>query len=579
MQVGPQDGEVHESTVVSTASTPSRVVAGLLAAAVVVGAIGLVVWRNSVGDKVATVASQDDAPATDGSDTSAVNELATSESGEGAATATTVIEAGEGAAGDLPLTTLPIEWHELATPEPGQWIELLVTDGDHLFLAADGGVFHTTDLESWEVVGPDGGQDGWISGLDVEENVIAVSRTRWDERLGMWDPCDEAIETSVIDISFDAGATWTTIEPPREKSPEGRFHSYVGPSAVATDGRVVIFSQPASPSEVNFQCVLSDHGVDGGSYAHWSQDNTGITLGSGDTRKRIEFEDLDLSDAERDAIDPMNQGFPEAGSLWRVEPDGSVEKLDQGANELAFAHGAFVAAEWNGGGAARSVDAGDTWMQIGGQIMGVREAGDVLLGWGPRGAAVSRDGGLTWPGTGLDSAFDSNSIAASGDVMVAVGYDSSGIGFDMDVEWTIEHDTKTTTVSQFGNEQAVYITDADGEVLLDELVSSAMGDPWFLDFSDPAFATFVDEDGEKVVTIPIVLFNEAATAAFAGADRGMSREPEKLLALRIGTGPWQYQPTADFGVSGWIDTVALFRGSIVVPVETPTGMRLLVGRV
>ncbi len=59
----------------------------------------------------------------------------------------------------------------------------------------------------------------------------------------------------------------------------------------------------------------------------------------------------------------------------------------------------------------------------------------------------------------------------------------------------------------------------------------------------------------------------------------MSREPEKLLAVRIGAGPWQYQPTADLGVSGWIDTVALFRGSIVMPVETPTGMRLLVGRV
>ncbi len=578
MQVGPRDGEVHESSVVSTASTPSRVVAGLLAAVVVVGAIGLAVWRNSVGDEVATVASQDDAPATDGSDTSAANETATSETGDGAATATTVVEVGEDVATDLPLTTLPIEWHELATPEPGQWIEGLVTDGDHLFLVADSRVFHTTDLESWEVVGPAAGHDGWISGLDVEENIIAVSRTRWEQPLGMGDQCDEATETSVIDISFDAGATWTTIEPPREKLPEGRFHSYVGPSAVATDGRVVIFSQPASSSEVNFECVLSDHGIDPSRFMGWSQDNTGITLGSGDTGKRIEFDELDLSDAERDAIAQMNQGFVETGSLWRVEPDGSVEKLDQGANELAFAHGAFVATDWSGNVAARSVDGGDTWMQIAGQIMGVRDAGDALMGWGPMGAAVSRDGGLTWPGTGLDWAFGSDSIAVSGDVAVAVGYDSSGLS-GMDVEWTIEHDTKTTTMSLRGSEQAVHITDADGEVLLDELVSSATSEPWFFDFSDPAFATFVDEDGEKVVAIPIDLFNEAANAAFADADPGMVEEPEKLLAVRIGTGPWQYQPTADFGASGWIDTVALFRGSIVMPVETPTGMRLLVGRV
>lgn len=552
----------------------------------VLAAVGILVWQRSQGTDVATSPTTsfelDTPPPT------TEDPLAPTAGDNGEPHDIPGLEIGE----------LPIEWTSVEPPDDLWWIQASANNGAEYLVAGQSSIYRTTDFFEWdrvdyEIVAKNESPEVQrhiaelpIQDIDARGSVIAMAGIGSFATDPDVDRCDGESESVVafVVISRDGGSTWTTTVLPPFEGPKGRLKPAWQQLSVATDGELVLVAVPGVDWYLATECLLDEVDIERGNWIETGPDRLIVRNPEGAAVEEILFDDIDLTQAERDAAPGHILSQP--NPTLRFDPTGEISPLGISASTVVFAGEAFVATDFSRPADSwRSADGGDTWQVLDGRFVNPESGHGVLVSVAGASTELSLDGGSSWSGFGLSSQLWTEHAVAVDDTIVLAAVDTTGTLLDLDVEWSVLHNDHGVLFRLSENDVNVVITDPGGQVVLDESINvfgPGANDPGFFE-DDGETTRFFDQDGSEVLAVPSALIAEAANQAMADANQNdllQDRPPSAYLVVGGVGGGWLAQPIeeiTEYDPDSALPRLAAIGDRIMLAIETNTGLKLLVG--
>ncbi|MFT7647664.1 MAG: hypothetical protein ACI8Y4_002414 [Candidatus Poriferisodalaceae bacterium] len=383
-----------------------------------------------------------------------------------------------------------------------------------------------------------------------------------------WDPCQQVgnSETTTVYVSRDGGGSWvaTPLVAPATTSSRIMVHRQV---EVQTDGQSVVGTM-SEFSDINIECAVQQAGIDVPMSMGYSvgSDQGGVRIDTEDGSEFVSWADLGLTDEEVAAVE--GSMGPEGMTIVGFEADGSMSTLQdfEGWGTLVALDNAYVVAVSEGEGPSmsglRSSDGGVTWVPIELPAQGNLAAagGDALVlgGW-ENDSYLSTDAGISWSQIPGHPGVGAQQFASADGKLLLTGhvFTEDMMGPLEPVSIVLEKDGYTINLTDGRSGMSAIVTDADGNLIAeygDEV--EATGLPEGIEFGDDGTFRLLDADGELIVELDPMAFEEAMNEAFEvmdGPDMEEEYEEPEMVFGYLDGDDWIFAPVSEaFGGSAYV---------------------------